>query len=128
MGDSLIANHDFALGRYDEAGKNFEQRGFPGSILSRQSMDFAGLELEAQIVQRANAREITGEVLNRDRGEAVQSIFSVVIIHRASKRTDLRAKGWWIGCNQVDHKNSCQCSVANRQMNLPQASCSRKAV
>src|SRR5579863_5890228 len=48
----------------------------------------------------------------------LKAFSSVVIIHRVSKRTDLRAKGPWIECDQVDYKNSCQCSVLSGQMKL----------
>jgi hypothetical protein len=82
LGDGLITHHDFTPGGYYVASKNFEQRGFPSSILSCQSMDLPGPKLQVQIVQRAYPREITGQVSNRNRGETVHVIFSTLILKR----------------------------------------------
>src|SRR6266478_1204223 len=45
LGDRLIEDHDSSPRvRCYVAGKNFEQSGFPGSIVSHQSMNFRGQE------------------------------------------------------------------------------------
>jgi len=63
--------------RHCVAGKNFQQSGFPGSIVSHQSMNSRGQEFQAQIVQRAHPGRSQIRSPNRDRGKTVRVVFSV---------------------------------------------------
>jgi hypothetical protein len=65
--DRSIEDHDFIHGK----------AGFPGSIVSHQSMNSRGQEFQAQIVQRAHPGRSQIRSPNRDRGKTVRVVFSV---------------------------------------------------
>ena len=62
----LLAGHrDFCarLGLLD-AGEALDEGGFPASVLADQSVNFAGKNLEADLVEDSAARKILGQVRN----------------------------------------------------------------
>jgi hypothetical protein len=64
--DRLAINEDFAGILRIDAGEDLHQRRFAGAVLAHQRMDFAGDQLEPDVVQRPDAGKALGQVPNGD--------------------------------------------------------------
>lgn len=68
-GDGLAADADFTAGiGLISAGKDFHQSGFAGAVLPHQGVDFAGVNLQADIFEHAQTVEGFADALHLQQG------------------------------------------------------------